>query len=191
MGAEANPLLVLGCLHVRCVPPEDVDIDDRAGRVKVPWNGGRHKAEVNVGRKVRHEMQYTGVVERGKILIATDEAPRPRGDAPYVQAVVFGDLVFASGQLPIDPATGQLVPGGIVEQTTRTLANLDSVLRAAGSDISKLLKTTVYLTTHANWAAMNEVYRDFVGDVPPARSAVSVTSLSLSALVEIDGIAYR
>lgn len=126
-----------------------------------------------------------------KRAVLTSEAPAPREGAPYSQAIVVGDLIFVSGQLPIDPTTDALVAGGISKQTARVLANLRAVLQAAGSDLDKLVKTTVFLSDRDHWAAMNETYRDLVGDVPPARTAVTVSRLSLDALVEIDAVAHR
>lgn len=123
--------------------------------------------------------------------ISTPDAPRPREGAPYAQAIAFGPLVFVSGQLPVDPATGTLVAGGITEQTEQVFRNLAAVLRAAGTSVDALLKTTVYLSAREDWEAMNAVYREFVGDIPPARSAVTTPDLSLGALVEIEAIAAR
>jgi 2-iminobutanoate/2-iminopropanoate deaminase len=123
--------------------------------------------------------------------ITTSEAPEPRSGAPYSQAVAFGPLVFASGQLPIDPATGELVRGGITEQTEQVLKNLSAVLTASGSGMRHLVKTTVFLQNAKDWPAMNEVYARYVGPVPPARSAVPVPELSMGALVEIEAIAVR
>jgi 2-iminobutanoate/2-iminopropanoate deaminase len=125
-----------------------------------------------------------------KSAIYTDRAPGPSHGAPYSQAVRYGDLVFVSGQLPVDPSSGSLVDGGIGEQTRQVMENLSAVLEAAGSGVSQLLKTTVYLTDRGNWAAMNEIYANFLGDVPPARSAVISTELGFGALVELEAIAY-
>ncbi len=125
-----------------------------------------------------------------KIVIRTDQAPSPLPGAPYSQAIRFENLVFVSGQLPVDPATGTLVTGGITEQTEQTMRNLQAVLEAAGSSLDKILKATVFLTTRDNWAAMNEVYVRFVGDRRPARSAVEVGRLGFGSLVEIEAIAH-
>jgi 2-iminobutanoate/2-iminopropanoate deaminase len=122
--------------------------------------------------------------------IATTQAPAAIG--PYSQAVRTGDLVFTSGQIPIDPATGNLVPGEIREQTTRVLDNLTAVLKADGLNMSDVVKTTVYLKNMADFAAMNEIYATYLapeGVVAPARSTVEVARLPKDALVEIDLIA--
>ncbi len=123
--------------------------------------------------------------------IRTDGAPAPNAGAPYSQAVTFGDLVFTAGVLGVDPATGQLVEGGIEAETARTMENLAAILEAAGSSWSEVLKTTVFLRSRDDWAAMNEVYRRYVGDAPPARSAVEVGRLGFDALVEIEVVAAR
>jgi 2-iminobutanoate/2-iminopropanoate deaminase len=125
-----------------------------------------------------------------KIEIATAQAPAAIG--PYSQAVRVGDLLFTSGQIPIDPATGKLVSGGITEQTTQVLENLKAVLQAAGADLRQVVKTTVYLQHLADFAAMNTVYARYLaaeGVVAPARSTVQVAALPKSSLVEIDVIA--
>jgi 2-iminobutanoate/2-iminopropanoate deaminase len=125
-----------------------------------------------------------------KFMISTANAPAAIG--PYSQAVRIGDLLFTSGQIPIDPATGALVPGGIRQQTTRVLANLAAVLAEAGLDMAHVVKTTVYLKDMADFAAMNEIYATSFapeGVVAPARSTVEVARLPKDALVEIDLIA--
>jgi len=125
-----------------------------------------------------------------KTAIATKDAPAAIG--PYTQAVRTGDLVFTSGQVALDPATGQLVSGGISEQTERVIANLRAVLSAAGLSFANVVKTTVFLKNMSDFAAMNEVYaRAFAGDgvVAPARSTVQVAGLPKDALVVIECIA--
>jgi 2-iminobutanoate/2-iminopropanoate deaminase len=125
-----------------------------------------------------------------KTAIATKDAPAAIG--PYTQAVRTGDLVFTSGQIPLDPATGQMVGGGIAEQTERVMANLRGVLAAAGLSFANVVKTTVFLKDMGDFAAMNEVYgRAFATDgvVAPARSTVQVAALPKDAMVEIDCIA--
>jgi 2-iminobutanoate/2-iminopropanoate deaminase len=125
-----------------------------------------------------------------KIMISTPNAPAAIG--PYSQAVRVGDLLFTSGQIPIDPATGAIVAGGIREQTTRVLDNLSAILAEAGLDMAHVLKTTVYLKNMADFAAMNEIYAAYFapeGVVPPARSTVEVARLPKDVLVEIDLIA--
>ena len=125
-----------------------------------------------------------------KIAISTAQAPAAIG--PYSQAVRVGDTLFTSGQVALDPATGAMVPGGITEQTTRVLENLTAVLREAGLTMADVVKTTVYLKSMTDFAAMNEVYASYLapeGVVPPARSTVEVARLPKDALVEIDIIA--
>jgi len=125
-----------------------------------------------------------------KIMITTAQAPAAIG--PYSQAVRIGDLLFTSGQVALDPATGALVSGGIREQTTRVLDNLTAVLAEAGLDMAHVVKTTVFLKNMADFAAMNEIYATYFapeGVVQPARSTVEVARLPKDALVEIDLIA--
>ena len=117
----------------------------------------------------------------------SDKAPKALG--PYSQAIVAGGLVFASGQVPIDPATGNFVEGGIKEQTKQSLTNVSNVLAEAGIDLSHVVKTTVFLSDMDNFAAMNEVYATFFSEPCPARSAVAVKTLPKGALVEIEVIA--
>ena len=120
---------------------------------------------------------------------ATPEAPQAIG--PYSQAVTAGDLVFTAGQIALDPATMQIVPGGIAEQTERVLSNLDAVLRAAGSGLGRVLKTTVFLQRMGDFAAMNEVYARRFGEHRPARSTVAAAGLPRDVLVEIEVVAVR
>jgi 2-iminobutanoate/2-iminopropanoate deaminase len=120
--------------------------------------------------------------------IATPDAPKAIG--PYSQAVVAHGLVHCSGQIALDPKTGELVGKTAAEQAERALENLGAVLRAAGSGFESALKCTVYLADMADFAAVNEVYaRTFVGPQPPARATVAVKSLPRNALVEIDCVA--
>jgi 2-iminobutanoate/2-iminopropanoate deaminase len=122
-----------------------------------------------------------------KEIIATDKAPQAIG--PYSQAVRAGNLVFASGQIPIDPATGQFVPGGVAEQTEQVLKNLTAVMAAAGVGMDQVVKTTVFLLDMEDFAAMNEVYGRFFGTAPPARATVQAARLPRDARVEIEAIA--
>ena len=125
-----------------------------------------------------------------KTAIATKDAPAAIG--PYSQAIRVGDMLYASGQVALDPATGQLVAGGIAEQTTRALENIKAVLTAAGLDMTHVIKTTVFLKNMSDFAAMNEIYAKYLapdGVVPPARSTVAVAALPKDALVEIEIIA--
>ena len=125
-----------------------------------------------------------------KSRIATSSAPAAIG--PYSQAVRIGDVVYSSGQIALDPATGTLIEGGIAEQTTRVMENLKAVLAAAGSDLSRVIKTVVFLSNMNDFAAMNAIYAQYLapeGVVPPARSTVEVARLPKDSLVEIEVIA--
>ena len=122
-----------------------------------------------------------------KQVIATSQSPKAIG--PYSQAIVSNGFVFVSGQIPLDPATGALVPGGIAEQTARVLENLQAVLAAAGSSLEQVVKTTVYLKDLSQFAAMNEVFARYFPQNPPARAAIEAARLPRDVLVEIDAIA--
>ena len=117
----------------------------------------------------------------------TERAPGAIG--PYSQAVTAGGFVFASGQIPINPASGEFVAGGISEQTEQVLRNLSAVLEAAGSSLDRVVKTTVFLASMDEFAAMNEVYGKFFSAKPPARATVQAARLPRDARVEIDAIA--
>lgn len=119
----------------------------------------------------------------------SDNAPKAVG--PYSQDIEANGFVFASGQLPIDPATNAFVEGGVKEQTRQSLTNAQSVLKAAGLDLSHVIKTTVFLSDMADFAAMNEVYAEFFNEPYPARSAIAVKTLPKNALVEVECIAAR
>jgi 2-iminobutanoate/2-iminopropanoate deaminase len=121
--------------------------------------------------------------------IASDEAPRALG--PYAQAVDTGALVFCSGQVGLDPASGKLVAGGIAAETARVLENLQAVLRAAGLGLADVVKTTVYLVDLAEFGAMNAVYDRWFPAPHPARATVQVVELPAGARVEIEAIAAR
>jgi 2-iminobutanoate/2-iminopropanoate deaminase len=120
-------------------------------------------------------------------IVKTDGAPGAIG--PYSQAVVAGGFVYASGQIPIDPATGQFVEGGVREQTAQVLRNLSEVLEAAGSSLGRVVKTTVFIADMDDFAAVNETYATFFTAEPPARSTVQAARLPRDARVEIDVIA--
>ncbi len=125
-----------------------------------------------------------------KTAVSTSHAPAAIG--PYSQAVRLGNLVYASGQIALDPATGQLVAGAIAEQTNRVLENIKAILAAAGTDLAHVVKTVVFLKDMADFAAMNAVYAKYLapeGVTAPARSTVAVAGLPRDALVEIDVIA--
>lgn len=124
-----------------------------------------------------------------KEIIFTTSAPAAIG--PYSQGICAGNLVITSGQIPIDPATGAFVEGGIRQQTRQSLKNVEAVLAAAGLSMADVIKTTVFLKDMNDFAAMNEVYATFFTANPPARSAVEVARLPKDALVEIEAIASR
>ena len=124
-----------------------------------------------------------------KAAISTTKAPAAIG--PYSQAIEANGFVYASGQLPINPATGQFAEGGIKEQTRQSLTNAQNILKEAGIDLSHVVKTTVFLSDIDNFAPMNEVYAEFFDAPYPARSAVAVKDLPKGALVEIEVIAAK
>ena len=121
--------------------------------------------------------------------IHTDNAPAAIG--PYSQAIEVNGFVFASGQIPLDPKTGTFVEGSIKEQTRQALTNASSILKAAGTDLAHVVKTTVYLDSMDDFAAMNEVYAEFFSHPFPARSAVAVKKLPKGALVEVEVLAAK
>ena len=122
-------------------------------------------------------------------VLSTDGAPKAIG--PYSQGIDSGSLVFLSGQVALDPATGQMIAGGIVEQTDRILKNLEAVLKASGLTLNHVVRTTVFLVDLGDFAAMNEVYARHFPKDPPARSTVQVAALPKGARIEIDAIALR
>jgi 2-iminobutanoate/2-iminopropanoate deaminase len=124
-----------------------------------------------------------------KEVIFAQNAPQPIG--PYSQAINAGSMVFCSGQLGIDPRTGQLVLGGADSQTRQCLLNLQAVLAAAGCTLENVIKTTIYVTNMADFKDVNEVYAQFFPGNPPARSTVGVGALPMNAKVEIEAIAVR
>jgi len=123
-----------------------------------------------------------------KSAVRTDKAPAPFQGAPYSQAIRCGDFVFVSGQLPLSPA-GEVVGTTIAEQTEQVFKNLKAILEAAGSGLDKIVKTTVFLIDFADFGAMNDVYRAYVGETPPARSTVSVKEFPRGARIEVEAIA--
>ncbi len=123
-----------------------------------------------------------------KKIVSTSHAPKAIG--PYSQAVVSHGFAFLSGQIPLDPATGQLVAGDIAEQTERVLENLKAVLEGCGSSLAQVVKTTVYLTDMREFAAMNEVYARYFPANPPARATIEAARLPRDVRVEIDCIAF-
>jgi 2-iminobutanoate/2-iminopropanoate deaminase len=120
-------------------------------------------------------------------IIATDEAPKAIG--PYSQAIRLGNIIYTSGQIALDPATGVLVDGDFATQVRRVFENLKAVLTAGGTGFSNVVKATVYLTDLANFATLNEIYASYFGDTKPARSTIGVAQLPKGGLVEIDLIA--
>lgn len=124
---------------------------------------------------------------RDKTIISTDSAPKAVG--PYSLATAGGPFVFTSGQIALDPKTNTLVEGGIEAQTRQVLENLKAVLKAGGSCLANVVKTTVYLQNMTDFSAMNAIYAEFFNDQPPARSTVQVAGLPKNALVEIDAMA--
>ena len=128
-------------------------------------------------------------MSNGKTAVKTDAAPGALG--PYSQAIVAGGMVYCAGQIPLDPATGNIVSGGIAPQTEQVLKNLRAVLQAAGSDLDRAVKTTVVLKSMDSFVAMNEVYGrpEYFGAAAPARSTVEVARLPRDVLVEIEVVA--
>jgi len=120
--------------------------------------------------------------------VQTDEAPAAIG--PYSQAIKVGEFLFCSGQIPLDPSRGEIVPGGIEEQTTQVMNNLKGVLAAAGTGFQAVVKTTIFMVDLADFALVNEVYGRFFSDPAPARATVQVAALPKGALVEIELVAY-
>ena len=124
-----------------------------------------------------------------KKVISTPKAPAAIG--PYSQAIQVGNLIYTSGQIPIDPATGQLVEGGVKEQTRQSLSNIQAILQEAGLTMASVVKTTVFMADMADFAEMNSVYAEFFTEPYPARSAVAVKTLPKNALVEIEVVAEK
>ena len=131
-------------------------------------------------------MESRGVAN-GKKVVQTDTAPKALG--PYSQAIAAGGMIYCAGQIPLDPKTGNIVAGGVGEQTHQVLKNLRAVLKAAGSDLDRAVKTTVFIKNMNDFAAMNEVYGRHFSSEPPARSTVEASRLPKDVLVEIDVIA--
>jgi 2-iminobutanoate/2-iminopropanoate deaminase len=122
-----------------------------------------------------------------KEIISTDQAPGAIG--PYSQAVKIGEMVFVSGQIPIDPLSGDLIEGDIKAQTRQVLKNVNAVLSAAGTSLDKVVKTTVFITNMDGFPQMNEVYAEFFTAMPPARACVEVSRLPKDVLVEVEAVA--
>lgn len=124
-----------------------------------------------------------------KQIIQTENAPSAIG--PYSQATATDGLVFTAGQIPLDASSGKIVEGGIAEQTHQVLKNLKAVVEAGGSSMDKVMKTTVFLTDLSNFAEVNAIYSEYLGESVPARSTIQVSALPVGALVEIEAIAIR
>jgi 2-iminobutanoate/2-iminopropanoate deaminase len=169
------------CQTITTVPSS---IDHRHGTLLVPNANERDRFARFAPLKAQSGMSQI------KTAISTPDAPAAIG--PYSQAIRVGDTLFTSGQIPLDPTTGEFVAGGITEQTTRVLENLKAVLADAGLDFTHVVKTTVFLKSMGDFAAMNTVYAKYLvptGAIPPARSTVQVAALPKDALVEIELIA--
>jgi len=121
--------------------------------------------------------------------VKTDKAPAAIG--PYSQAIDTGTFIYTSGQIPVNPSTGEVVDGGIEQQTAQVLENLKNVLEAAGSSLSKVIKTTVFIKDMNNFSTMNEVYKSYFTEPYPARSCVEVARLPKDVLVEIEAVAQK
>jgi len=121
--------------------------------------------------------------------VSTDKAPAAIG--PYSQAIVAGKLIYTAGQIPLDPATMEMVGSNVTEQTDQVFKNLKAVLEAAGAGLGAVVKTTVFLADMADFQAMNEVYASYFGDHKPARAAVQAAALPKGALVEIEAVAIK
>ncbi len=128
-------------------------------------------------------------VKPAKSVVQTDKAPKATG--PLSQAIVAGGFVYCSGQLPVDPATGKVVPGGIEEQTRQVLKNLQAILEASGSSLDHVVKCTVLMTDLTEFAAMNKVYAEFFKAPCPARATFQIGALALGVKIEIDCIAVK
>ncbi|KAI6012624.1 YjgF-like protein [Pisolithus orientalis] len=153
------------------------------GLLLTPFNVSRSTSVAKVIRK----MSTTVTTHSSLTPVTTENAPAAIG--PYSQAVKAGDLVFLSGCIPLVPSTMQIIDGGIVEQTTQALANLKAVLEASGSDVGRVVKTTVFLKNMNDFVIVNGIYAEFFGDHKPARSAVEVARLPKDVLFEIECIA--
>ncbi len=120
--------------------------------------------------------------------VITYDSPLPAGH--YSQAVVAGNMIFVSGQIPVAPLTGDKITGGISEQTLQVLNNMLNIVKAAGGDLSTIVKTTIYITDIGNWEEINRVYADFFGSYHPARSIVQVANLLYNSKIEVEAVAF-
>jgi 2-iminobutanoate/2-iminopropanoate deaminase len=124
-----------------------------------------------------------------KKVVSSDKAPKAIG--PYSQGIETGGFIFMSGQIPLDPATGDMVSGGIEVETRRVLDNLKAILQSQGLDMDAVVKTTIFLADMGDFAKVNEVYGSYFGEVPPARSTIQVGALPKNARIEIEAVALR
>lgn len=124
-----------------------------------------------------------------KAVVSTDKAPKAIG--PYSQAIAVGEFIFLSGQVALDPATGELIQGTVAEQAEQALKNLKAVVEAAGSSLEKIVKTTIYLIDMSDFSTVNEVYATFFQQEPPARATVAVSGLPRGAKIEIEAVATK
>ncbi|HHY70661.1 MAG TPA: RidA family protein [Thermoanaerobacterales bacterium] len=124
-----------------------------------------------------------------KKVIKTDLAPKAIG--PYSQAIMLGDLLFASGQIGIDPKKGEIVEGGIEAQTPQVMENIKNILSTVGMDFSNVIKTTIFLTDLKNFSVVNDIYGSYFAQEPPARSCIEVSCLPKGAMIEIEVIAHK
>lgn len=124
----------------------------------------------------------------GKVVVSTKKAPAAIG--PYSQAVRLGNLVFTSGQIPADPASGEIVPGGVEAQVRQVLKNLGEVLSASGASLDNVLKTSLFIKNMDDFALINKIYAEFFNNDPPARSCVEVARLPKDVLIEMEAVAY-
>jgi 2-iminobutanoate/2-iminopropanoate deaminase len=125
---------------------------------------------------------------KARDLVFTSEAPQAIG--PYSQGVIVGNLLFISGQLPIDPSTGDFVSGGIKEKTHQIIRNLDAIAKVANSDLSKVIKTTIFLLNMSDYSSVNDVYAQYFNESLPARSVVQVAGLPKNSEIEMEAILY-
>jgi 2-iminobutanoate/2-iminopropanoate deaminase len=125
-----------------------------------------------------------------KQVIRTERAPGPFQGAPYNQAIRVGDLVFVAGQLGVQLGSGELAGPSVADQTHQIMKNIGAILEAAGSSLDRLVKTTIYLLDLGDFAEMNDVYAQYVGDAPPARATIEINALPTGARIEIEAIAH-
>jgi 2-iminobutanoate/2-iminopropanoate deaminase len=148
----------------------------------------RENQSNQVQKKISGEILDSGFCNiMSKTIVNTEDAPRPVG--PYSQAVRTGDMLFISGQIPIDPGDGKLVDGDVGEQAKRVMENIGAILRAAGLSFDNLVKTTIYLRSLGDFEIVNGIYAEYFGVAPPARACVEVSDLPKGAAVEIEAIA--